>query len=306
MTGLLLAAALALGANVETTPIPVPCVMVQVEAPLPLPLADNDWHGCIDYQRVPRSGDGDATRMLVFGDPQVKSARDMDYFRRDIIAPLVGKQDATLGITLGDLVDDVPALLPEVKAATAALGIPWLHAPGNHDVDPGATSDADSLGIFHRTIGADTYARQTALANIVVLDDVIAMPGRKPAYIGGLREDQFAFLERWLPTLAKDRLLVLAMHIHLFDEAGKDSFRDADRERLFALLKSFPHVLVLTAHSHTQRHVFHGADTGWHGENRCTSTTWGPPAARTGPGRRMRKAFLPRRWRTAPRMAMRC
>ena len=83
--------------------------------------------------------------------------------------------------------------------------------------------------------------------------------------IGGLREDQFAFLERWLPTLPKDRLLVLAMHIHLFDEAGKDSFRDADRERLFALLKSFPHVLVLTAHSHTQRHVFHGADTGWHG-----------------------------------------
>lgn len=263
MTGLLLAAALALGANIDTTP--VPCIQVQVEAPLPVPRAQEAGSGCIAYQRVPRSDRGDSTRVLVFGDPQVKSARDVGYFHRDIVDPLRGKHDATLGITLGDLVDDQPSLLPEVKAATASLGVPWLHAPGNHDVDPGATSDADSLGHFHRAIGPDTFARETALANIVVLDDVIAMPGRKPAYIGGLRDEQFAFLERWLPTLQKDRLLVLAMHIHLFDEAGKDSFRDADRERLFALLQSFPHVLVLTAHSHTQRHVFHDADTGWHG-----------------------------------------
>lgn len=265
MPALLIAAMLALAgpADVAATA----CVPVHVEAPLALPHAQGDGAGCIDYRRAPRSGQGDVARVLVFGDPQVKSADDVDHFRRDIVEPISGTHGASLGITLGDLVDDVPALLPEVKAATASLGIPWLHAPGNHDVDPGAASDAASLAGFHRTIGPDTFARQTALANIAILDDVILLPGQKPGYIGGLREDQFAFLERWLPTLAKDRLLVLAMHIHLFDEAGKDSFRDADRERLFALLKPFPHVLVLTAHSHTQRHVFHGADTGWHGAN---------------------------------------
>lgn len=134
MTGLLLAAALALGAPADLPP--AACVPVQVEAPLSLPRSDRTGPGCIAYQRVPRSGDGDATRVLVFGDPQVKSARDVDYFRRDIVAPLLGQHDATLGITLGDLVDDVPTLLPDVKAATASLGIPWLHAPGNHDVDP--------------------------------------------------------------------------------------------------------------------------------------------------------------------------
>ena len=265
MPALLIAAMLALAgpADVAATA----CVPVHVEAPLALPHAQGDGAGCIDYRRAPRSGQGDVARVLVFGDPQVKSADDVDHFRRDIVEPISGAHGAALGITLGDLVDDVPALLPEVKAATASLGIPWLHAPGNHDVDPGAASDAASLAGFHRTIGPDTFARQTALANIAILDDVILLPGQKPGYIGGLREDQFAFLERWLPALAKDRLLVLAMHIHLFDEAGKDSFRDADRERLFALLKPFPHVLVLTAHSHTQRHVFHDAATGWHGAN---------------------------------------
>ena len=265
MPALLIAAMLALAgpADVAATA----CVPVHVEAPLALPHAQGDGAGCIDYRRAPRSGQGDVARVLVFGDPQVKSADDVDHFRRDIVEPISGAHGAALGITLGDLVDDVPALLPEVKAATASLGIPWLHAPGNHDVDPGAASDAASLAGFHRTIGPDTFARQTALANIAILDDVLLLPGQKPGYIGGLREDQFAFLERWLPALAKDRLLVLAMHIHLFDEAGKDSFRDADRERLFALLKPFPHVLVLTAHSHTQRHVFHDAATGWHGAN---------------------------------------
>ena len=107
--------------------------------------------------------------------------------------------------------------------------------------------------------------RETALASFVVLDDVFAMPGRKPAYIGGLREDQFALLEARLPKLRKDRLLVVALHIPLFEDAGADTFRDADRERLFAMLQDFPHVLVLSAHSHNQRHVFHDAADGWNG-----------------------------------------
>jgi hypothetical protein len=242
------------------------CVPVDVEAPQALPRAKNDVApGCIAYRRAARGIEGDAAQVLVFGDPQVKSDDDVGYFRRDIVQPLQGKQAARLGITLGDLVDDVPALLPAVKRTTELLGVPWMYAPGNHDVDAGASGDEASLEAFHRAIGPDTAARETALANVVVLDDVIHLPGQKPSYIGGFREDQFAFLERWLPTLPKDKLLVLAMHIPLFEEPGKDSFRDADRERLFALLAPFPHLLVLSAHSHAQRNVFHGGEAGWHG-----------------------------------------
>lgn len=39
------------------------------------------------------------------------------------------------------------------------------------------------------------------------MDDIIAQPGQKPAYVGGLREDQFAFLEAYLPTIPKDKLV---------------------------------------------------------------------------------------------------
>ena len=204
-------------------------------------------------------------QVLVFGDPQPQTMVDVDYFRRDIVEPLLGKQHARLGIALGDIASDNPALYPAVKAATAELGIPWLYVPGNHDVDAGATSDADSLRAFHAAFGDDSFVRSTERANFIGLDDVVVMPGKRPAYIGGFRPDQFDFLEKTLPTLAKDRLLVIAVHIPLFEEAGRDTFRDADRERLFALLQQFPHVLLLSAHSHAQRNVFHGEADGWHG-----------------------------------------
>lgn len=209
----------------------------------------------------------DTLEVLVFGDPQPKSATDVDYYRRDIVEPLVGHHHARLGISLGDISNDASALYPLVKAVDAKLGVPWLYVPGNHDVDIGAKDDASSLESFHRAFGKDTYARREKLATFVVLDDVIVQPDKKPAYIGGFREDQFAFLESLLPNVPKDRLLVIAVHIPLFEGPGQHTFRDADRERLFALLKDFPHVLLLSAHSHTQWQVAHGEKSGWHGAN---------------------------------------
>ncbi|MEG3194086.1 calcineurin-like phosphoesterase C-terminal domain-containing protein, partial [Lysobacter sp. D1-1-M9] len=68
-----------------------------------------------------------------------------------------------------------------------------------------------------------------------------------------------------LPTVPVERLLVVALHIPLFEPDGRDTFRDADRERLFGLLSRFPNVLLLSAHNHTQQHVFHDATSGWQG-----------------------------------------
>jgi len=203
--------------------------------------------------------------VLVFADPQPKSRTDVGYYRRDIVEPLAGHVRAALGLSLGDIVDDDLSLYPEVNAVTTSLRVPWLHVAGNHDQDTDAQDDADALQTFRRSFGPDTFAWEEERATFVMLDDVIHQPGRKPAYVGGFRDDQFAFLEAFLPTARKDRLLVVGMHMPLFEQGGRDTFRDADRERLFALLREFPHVLVLSAHNHTQQHWFHDAATGWHG-----------------------------------------
>ena len=206
-----------------------------------------------------------ALDMLVFGDPQPKSMKDVGYYDRDIVAPLVGRDTARLGISLGDIASDDLSLYPAINAVTTRLQMPWLHVPGNHDMDADAGDDVHALDSFRDVFGPDTYAWQEPQASFLVLDDVVKTPGVAPGYIGGFRDDQFAFLQSVLPMLDRNRLLVLSIHIPLFEPVGKDTFRDADRNRLFALIKDFPHVLVLSAHSHAQQHYFHDASTGWHG-----------------------------------------
>lgn len=218
-------------------------------------------------------------RVLVFGDPQPKSMTDVDHYGRGIVDAVIKEasakmhsfrmtwagQAADLGLTLGDVVDDDLSLYPAIQRETARLQVPWLHAPGNHDINLEAADDAHSLDGFHAAFGPDSYAWEEPEASFVMLDNVIWQPNASPKYIGGLREDQFDFLENYLRDARKDRLLVLSMHIPLFESAGRDTFRDADRARLFSMLEAFPHVLVLSAHSHTQQHVFHDSATGWHG-----------------------------------------
>ena len=81
-----------------------------------------------------------------------------------------------------------------MNRVTARLGVPWLHVPGNHDLDFDAGRDEDSLLSFRNAFGPDTFAWEEPQASFIVLDDVVYRPGQKPAYVGGLREDQFAFL----------------------------------------------------------------------------------------------------------------
>src|SRR5690606_28591989 len=135
-------------------------------------------------------------------------------------------------------------------------------------LDAEAVDDASSLASFRKAFGPDTLAWEQRDAVFVLLDNVVALPGQRPAYVGGLREDQFGFLERYLAGLDRGRLLVIAAHIPWFDTAAQGrppTIRAQDRERLFALLRPFPKLLLLSGHRHAQRQFDHGADNGWHG-----------------------------------------
>ena len=227
--------------------------------------------------------EGGKLDVVLFADPQPQTAEHVGFYDRGIVeavraahsshsaaaqVPPVYFEGAAgdLGLTLGDVVHDDLSLYPAMNRATTRLGLPWLHAAGNHDLDFDARGDEDSLRSFRAVYGPDTLAWEEHEASVVLLDNVIYRPGESPDYTGGLRADQFAFLEAYLPSLPRDRLLVVAAHIPFFDPVpGRETFRRADRERLFALLKAFPKLLLLSAHGHVQRHHWHDADDGWRG-----------------------------------------
>jgi len=205
-------------------------------------------------------------KIVVFGDPQPYDITQVDFVAEDIVTELIGRTDLEFGITMGDIVGDDLELFSPINQAVAKIGIPWHNVLGNHDVNYMAPNDKMSSATYESVFGPATYAFVYGDVHFIVVDDVIheAEVGSR-SYTGGLRPDQFEFVENYLNTVSKDDLIVISMHIPL--EQHGDSFRQSDQKRLFDLLKDFPHTLSISAHTHIQENkFFHKDSTDWQRE----------------------------------------
>jgi hypothetical protein len=220
--------------------------------------------GTADFP-LERSVETEPLRVLVLTDPQPSTPTEVGYFLHGVVDRIGRPKDVSFGVTLGDIVYDRPDLFGAVNEAVARIGVPWHNLPGNHDLALGTPDESAAIAPYESVYGPSTYAFHAGPALFVALDDVRPMGG--PRYIGGLRGDQFEFLGNLLRASPAAEWVVLMMHIPLFppDPSGADGFRAADRLRLFRLLRDRPHVLILSGHTHYQRHVMHGAGDGWTG-----------------------------------------
>jgi hypothetical protein len=213
-----------------------------------------------------RSDEPDTLRALILTDPQPSSPTEVGYLSRGLVGRIGKPADIAFGVTLGDVVYDRPGLFGAVNAVLAQVGVPWYSLPGNHDLALGTPNDAAAVASFESVYGPSTYAFHAGPALFVALDDVRPLGG--PRFVGGLLPGQFQFLSNLLRVTPVDEWVVLMMHIPLFspDPSGAETFRTPDRLRLFDLLKGRQRLLILSGHTHYQRHVMHGPDDGWTGE----------------------------------------
>ncbi|MEX0981514.1 MAG: calcineurin-like phosphoesterase family protein [Bacteroidales bacterium] len=211
--------------------------------------------------------ESDTFSILVFGDPQSYTEEEVDFFHRAVAAELKNVQNVEFGITMGDLVGDDLELLHPYKAAIRQIGIPWRNVLGNHDINFDVEHDSLSDETFETHFGPATYSFNQGKVHFIVLDDVLYPdPRDERVYWGGLREDQFAFIENDLKLVPKDHLIVLAFHILISKEDKSGPFNPEHRNRLFQLLRDFPHTLSLSAHTHIQNQLFFGPEHGWQQE----------------------------------------
>ncbi|HZZ18506.1 MAG TPA: calcineurin-like phosphoesterase C-terminal domain-containing protein [Opitutaceae bacterium] len=212
-----------------------------------------------------RTNEPDEMKILVMTDPQPISPEEVGYLDRGVISKIGRRKDITLGVTLGDVVYDRTDLLGQVSAVISKTGIPWYNVPGNHDLVLGTPDEAAAIAPFESVFGPSTYAFHAGPALFIALDDVRPIGG--PRYVGGLRQDQFEFIGNLLRQSPMSEWVVVMMHIPMFspDAMGTEGFRTTDRLRLFALLKNRPHPLILSGHTHYQRHVNYSAADGWNG-----------------------------------------
>ncbi len=200
---------------------------------------------------------------FIFGDSQTYSEQEVEYFTKGIVDEAKNRNGLSFGITLGDLVGDNLNLHLSYKKAIQQMRLPWYNVIGNHDMNYDAKEDILSDETFESNFGPANYSFNYGKAHYIVLDDILyPNPVTGKGYLGGLREDQLKFVENDLKFVQPDHLIIISMHIPLFDRKDKDAFREADRLRFYALLNNYPNVLVLSAHTHIQSHNFTGKEDG--------------------------------------------
>ena len=204
--------------------------------------------------------ESDEFKAIFFGDPQPRDQKELDYIARDVVEELVGT-DAKFGVTLGDILFDDLSLFESNNALIALIGVPWYNVIGNHDINFDSPNDALSDETFERYFGPNYFAYDHGKVTFIALDNVI-WGGEKPegsgGYTGGLGEQQLEFLRNYLPHVDRDRLLVLMMHIPLFNTA--------DREELFRMIEDRPFTFSISGHTHWHAHRFLGEAEGWRGK----------------------------------------
>lgn len=208
----------------------------------------------------------DVYSSYVFGDPQPYIKEHVAFFSKAIVSEVVEhrKIDAKFGISLGDIVGDDLTLHSLYKSAIKPIGLPWYNVMGNHDMNYDAKADSLSDETFEANFGTNNYSFNYGKAHFIVLDDILYPDPRDgKGYWGGFRPSQLEFVKNNLKYVENDKLIVISLHIPLDDkEEGEAAFRQADRNALYALLKDYENVLILSAHTHFLYQSFCGKEQG--------------------------------------------
>lgn len=235
--------------------------------------ANFEFKGVAPTGKLPQSVDFALTRYdepenftaIIFGDPQPYTMDDIDYFTRKIVQEVEKKDNTLFGISLGDIVGDNLSLHPIYKERMRHLQLPWYNVMGNHDMNYDAPTDVLTDETFEKNFGSANYAFNYGNAHFIILDNILYPDPRDGnGYWGGYRLDQLLFLENNLKHVPKDKLVVIAQHIHMKNIV--EEFRPEDRQKLFDLLKDYENVLIMSAHTHLQDQIEYTITDGWMGK----------------------------------------
>lgn len=198
-------------------------------------------------------------KAILFGDPQPRDQKEIDYIAHDVIEDLIGT-DASFGVTLGDIVNGDLSLFDSQARSIALLGIPWYNVVGNHDVNADARDDVLSNETFESHFGPAYYSFDHGPVHFIVLDDIewyFAERKKKGHYRGGFGKKQLEFVRNDLSLIPEKQLVVLLMHIPLTDVR--------DRKELYRMIEKRPFCMSVSGHTHHHQHVMISREDGWMG-----------------------------------------
>lgn len=218
-----------------------------------------------------KTDEKDHFKLLALADVQVASKNEIEYFRKDVIAPVLNKNYDVV-VSLGDLVHDNLNLLSGYNQSMALLDVPVYNVLGNHDVN----YDADepfSSDTYKSHFGPNYYSFDYGQVHFVCLDNIYRTCKKGDndsywnCYKGFVDKKQLNWLANDLQHVPEDKLVVVCQHIafEINEETGERN-SVTNRDELLEVLKNREKLLVLAGHKHTLQHDFITAADGWKGK----------------------------------------
>lgn len=206
----------------------------------------------LDFELQPLDRDDDEHSFLVWADPQVKNASDVQKMMTqsvpDVQALVTAAGAGALmhGITVGDIVWDELQLFADYGKGVEQMGIPFFQVLGNHDMDFRKGGDETSDDTFQKVFGPTYYSFNRGQVHYAVIDNVRYL-GTERDYDGFIQQHQLDWLKKDLAMVPIDKLIVLCMHIPVHHHTKNN-------DKLYPLLQGRD-VHIMTGHTHLNMNI---------------------------------------------------
>jgi len=190
----------------------------------------------------------DQHKFILWADPQVRNKKDVKQMMETAVPDTIdsikamGNDTLIHGICVGDIVWDFHEYFADYNKAVGLMGIPFFQTLGNHDMDYRKGGDETSDVTFKETYGPTYYSFNRGKAHYVVMDNVRYL-GTERDYDGYFTADQLSWLAKDLQHVTKDQLLIINVHIPVYNSVKNN-------KDFYAVLEGFKNVHVMSGHTH--------------------------------------------------------
>ena len=241
------------------------------------------FHSLYNFTLEPLSG-GKESKFTLFGmaDPQVSSDAGYTRFINEAVPKIKRHADSLsepcYGVVLGDIITmststDKTNYMYQMRTQHAAdiIGMPVFYVMGNHDHNfhnasqplttdwRNKTTNIRAQRLYEEIFGPANYSFDRGDAHIIAMRDILYTKVDDPStYQTAFTDEQLAWLEADLANVSKDKLILLCVHIQIYNNS-RESLQAA-----LELLNKFPNVHILSGHWHRNRNFEHSVEGSSH------------------------------------------
>jgi len=223
-----------------------------------------DLPDSVDFALIPQEPKTNF-RAVFLADMQPQTEQELDYLRQTLFPELAG-QNFAFGVNLGDIMFDNLEVFDPYKEILKAVGVPFYHTIGNHDLNFDAPDNSTKGETFQSHFGPLNFSWQEGDVHFVSFDNIY-WRGRQEGrfatnlYDSTMIQEGLDWLANDLAQVDEDKLVVIGIHAPLYYHRGGRYVGNI--EAFFDVIADRSRVVTIGGHTHTNYIHRFSSEDGW-------------------------------------------